>query len=436
MKLHTRLRRHQQIRSVPGAGPRGGSSNSKQELPSYDAVESNDLPTYDEAEALRLDPRFLSDHWVKRHSIPSNLRLHSTSSILPPPVPSPISQEPQSFQYHYRYQPPVSQSFLRVSSDDRAIRDGDFSVLTPTDQSSSYPTTLAQGPPMYSVSSPGIAVPSASASTMEYACSLQPQALTSTSISSSASESPSASTTELTSNQQQPPMTIQNDNSSLREQPGRSQRRQTHLNGSFNQVNPMSPSMAQQLVNTTTTIRNNNSGRLNSGHSNVVAVAATTAANYMVSAATRVRTGRRRRSSITSSTSRPTTSSVQQSFEDVPEVYLIASSSDEMRSSFYATTSAASTAASRPQTAIMRSYSSSSFESAESSSSCSWDEDVDECPDRDQAARVSSDVVADVTHSTINALVPPRPEDPTTLNLNVPSERGGENSQDLADENR
>ena len=33
----------------------------------------DDLPDYDEAAALRLDPaRFPTDHWMKRHSVPSN----------------------------------------------------------------------------------------------------------------------------------------------------------------------------------------------------------------------------------------------------------------------------------------------------------------------------------------------------------------------------
>lgn len=47
---------------------------SKTSLPSYSFVMNSDLPTYEEAEYLRLDPKYLTEHWLKRHSVPKEFQ--------------------------------------------------------------------------------------------------------------------------------------------------------------------------------------------------------------------------------------------------------------------------------------------------------------------------------------------------------------------------
>ncbi|XP_059081786.1 uncharacterized protein LOC131879466 [Tigriopus californicus] len=47
---------------------------SKTSLPSYSFVMNSDLPTYEEAEFLRLDPKYLTETWLKRHSVPKEFK--------------------------------------------------------------------------------------------------------------------------------------------------------------------------------------------------------------------------------------------------------------------------------------------------------------------------------------------------------------------------
>ena len=61
--------------------PRANSSDSKQGLPSYDGLMLDDLPNYEEAEALRLNPKFLDEQWKKRHSMPTSNSLLYISNM-------------------------------------------------------------------------------------------------------------------------------------------------------------------------------------------------------------------------------------------------------------------------------------------------------------------------------------------------------------------